>query len=80
MGALPPDLFRRGITGEGLDMICVDGGAGLLAALPMVLPRHPGAALLGAQKIRNILGKIKKADQPAAIRCGVGLSRCVLYR
>src|SRR6516164_5815974 len=28
------DLYRRGLTGEGLDMICVDGGSGLLAALP----------------------------------------------
>ena len=32
------DLYRRGLTGEGLDMICVDGGTGLLAALPNVLP------------------------------------------
>jgi putative transposase len=32
------DLYRRGLTGEGLDMICVDGGAGLLAALPTILP------------------------------------------
>ena len=61
------DLFRRGLTGEGLDMICVDGGAGLLAALPTVLP---GIAVqrCWAHKIRNILDKIKKADQPAAKR------------
>ena len=32
------DLYRRGLTGEGLEMICVDGGAGLLAALPTVFP------------------------------------------
>jgi len=25
------DLYRRGLAGEGLDMICVDGGCGLLA-------------------------------------------------
>src|SRR3989475_6467347 len=35
------DLFRRGLTGEGLDMICVDGGGGLLAALPTVFPGIP---------------------------------------
>jgi putative transposase len=40
------DLFRRGLTGEVLEMICVDGGAGLLAALPTVFP---GTAALGAQ-------------------------------
>ena len=35
------DLFRRGLTGKGLDMICVDGGSGLLAALPTVFPDIP---------------------------------------
>lgn len=61
------DLFRRGLTGEGLDMICVDGGAGLLAALPIVLPGIP-VQRCWAHKIRNILDKIRKADQPAAKR------------
>lgn len=61
------DLFRRGLTGEGLDMVCVDGGTGLLAALPVVLP---GLAVqrCWAHKIRNILDKIKKRDQPAVKR------------
>jgi transposase-like protein len=31
-------LFRRGLTGYGLEMIGVDGGAGLPAALPVVWP------------------------------------------
>src|SRR6201987_6045939 len=35
------DLYRRGLTGEGLDMICVDGGSGFVAGLPRVLPAHP---------------------------------------
>src|SRR5687768_18582585 len=26
------DLIRRGLTGERLEMLCVDGGSGLLAA------------------------------------------------
>ena len=61
------DLYRRGLTGEGLDMICVDGGAGLLAALPTILP---GIAVqrCWAHKIRNVLDKVKKADQPAVKR------------
>jgi putative transposase len=32
------DLYRRGLTGASLEMICVDGGQGLLAALPTVYP------------------------------------------
>jgi transposase-like protein len=57
------DLYRRGLTGEGLDMICVDGGSGLLAALPGVLPNIP-VQRCWAHKIRNVLGKVRKADQP----------------
>jgi len=34
-------LLKRGLTGDGLDMVCVDGGKGLLAALPVVLPVLP---------------------------------------
>jgi putative transposase len=61
------DLYRRGLTGEGLEMICVDGGAGLLAALPMIFP---GIAVqrCWAHKIRNVLDKVKRADQPAIKR------------
>ena len=60
-------LYRRGLTGEGLEMICVDGGSGLLAALPAVFP---GIAVqrCWAHKIRNILDKVKKTDQPAVKR------------
>ena len=61
------DLYRRGLTGEGLDMICVDGGAGLLAALPTVFPEI-AVQRCWAHKIRNVLDKVKKADQPAAKR------------
>lgn len=56
------DLYRRGLTGEGLDMICVDGGAGLLAALPNVLHGIP-VQRCWAHKIRNVLDKVRKADQ-----------------
>src|SRR5207302_991801 len=61
------DLFRRGLTGDGLDMICVDGGAGLLAALPTVFPAI-AVQRCWAHKIRNVLDKVKKADQPAVKR------------
>jgi transposase-like protein len=61
------DLYRRGLTGERLDMICVDGGAGLLAALPGIFHGIP-VQRCWAHKIRNILDKVRKADQPKVKR------------
>jgi len=61
------DLYRRGLTGEGLDMICVDGGKGLLAALPSVFDAIP-VQRCWAHKIRNTLNKVRKADQPKVKR------------
>ncbi len=55
------DLYRRGLEGKALHMICVDGGAGLLAALPMVYPAVP-VQRCWAHKIRNVLNKIRTAD------------------
>ena len=48
-------------------MICVDGGAGLLAALPGVFHAIP-VQRCWAHKIRNVLDKVKKIDQPAVKR------------
>jgi putative transposase len=61
------DLIRRGLRGARLEMICLDGGAGLLAALPTAFPDIP-VQRCWAHKIRNILDKVKKADQPAVKR------------
>ena len=58
------DLIRRGLRGEGLEMICVDGGSGLLAALPTAFPAIP-IQRCWAHKIRNVLAKVRVADQPA---------------
>ena len=58
------DLFRRGLEGTRLEMICTDGGAGLLAALPVVYPGVP-VQRCWAHKIRNVLDKVKKADHKA---------------
>jgi putative transposase len=58
------DLIRRGLTGGALAMICVDGGPGLLAALPTAYPGIP-VQRCWAHKIRNVLDKVRKADQPA---------------
>jgi transposase-like protein len=58
------DLVRRGLTGERLEMLCVDGGAGLLAALPTAYPEVP-VQRCWAHKIRNVLNKVRKSDQAA---------------
>jgi len=58
------DLIRRGLIGDGLEMISVDGGAGLLAALPTAYPGVP-VQRCWAHKIRNILGKVRAHDRPA---------------
>jgi len=61
------DLYRRGLTGEVLHMICVDGGSGLLAALPAVFYGIP-VQRCWAHMIRNILDKVRKADRPKVKR------------
>src|SRR5579875_1023733 len=58
------DLIRRGLTGDGLEMICVDGGTGLIAALQTAYPGIP-VQRCWAHKIRNVLDKVRVADQPA---------------
>ena len=57
------DLIRRGLTGDSLEMICVDGGSGLLAALPTGYPGIP-VQRCWAHKMRNVLTKVRQADQP----------------
>jgi transposase-like protein len=58
------DLVRRGLIGERLEMLCVDGGSGLLAALPTAFPDIP-VQRCWAHKIRNVLNKARKPDQAA---------------
>jgi putative transposase len=61
------DLHRRGLTGEGLAIAICDGGAGLLAALPLVHPRVR-VQRCWAHKVRNVLDKVKLADRAAVKR------------
>jgi Transposase, Mutator family len=56
--------IRRGSTGERLEMLCVDGGSGLLAALPTAFPTCL-SQLCWAHKIRNVLNMVRTADQAA---------------
>jgi putative transposase len=61
------DLYKRGLTGDGVELIVVDGGKGLLAALGLVYPRIP-VQRCWAHKTRNVLDKVKNKDQDAVKR------------
>lgn len=56
------DLHTRGLTGESLSLIVTDGGAGLLAALPLVYPRV-AVGRCWAHKSRNVLDQVREADR-----------------
>jgi putative transposase len=56
------DLFKRGLTGEGVEVISVDGGKGLLSILRDHYTSIP-IQRCWAHKVRNIIDKVKKKDQ-----------------
>jgi len=58
------DLYGRGLTEEGVEMIVSDGGKGLLAALPVVYPKIP-IQRCWAHKSINVLNHARKADWEA---------------
>lgn len=58
------DLYGRGLTGESLAIVVSDGGAGLLATLPLVYPRVP-VQRCWAHKSRNVLDRVRRADREA---------------
>ena len=58
------DLYRRGLVGDKLKLVCVDGGKGCLAALRTVYPAIP-VQRCWAHKTRNITGKVRKGDREA---------------
>lgn len=56
------DLYRRGLTEQGLEIVVTDGGRGLLSALALVYP-GVGIQRCWAHKSRNVLNYVRKADQ-----------------
>jgi transposase-like protein len=61
------DLQRRGLSGDGLELRCVDGGKGLAAALQVCFSQAP-VQRCWAHKARNVLDKVRKADHAEAKR------------
>jgi putative transposase len=58
------DLYKRGLTGEGVELIVVDGGKGLLAGIAMVYSPLP-VQRCWAHKNRNVLSSVRQADHEA---------------
>lgn len=54
-------LYRRGLCGEGVELIVVDGGRGLLAGLDLVYGSIP-VQRCWAHKARNVLNRVRKTD------------------
>lgn len=55
-------LYRRGLKGEGLELIVIDGGRGLVAALDMVYPFIPRQRCW-VHKLRNIANYVRRKDR-----------------
>ena len=55
-------LYQRGLKGEALKLVVVDGGKGLLTALDFVYGQVP-LQRCWAHKSRNVLNHVKRADQ-----------------
>lgn len=58
------DLYRRGLTGQGVELAVTDGGPGLHAALALVYPRL-ARQRCWAHKVRNVLNRVRKQDHKA---------------
>jgi len=54
-------LYQRGLKGDALKLLIVDGGKGLLAALDLVYGQVP-LQRCWAHKTRNVLNHVKRAD------------------
>ena len=61
------DLYRRGLTATCCGLMMTDGGTGLHAALQIVYP-NIAYQRCWAHKTRNVLDKVRQADQPAVKR------------
>jgi len=73
------DLYRRGVVGECCELVVTDGGAGLHAALQIVYPKIL-IQRCWAHKTRNVLDKVKKADQEEVKKALNRISHAVNHR
>jgi len=64
--SLLEELWRRGLRGTNLKLICTDGNPGLIAALELVWPRVT-LQRCWAHKLRNVAAKLKRS-QPQCLQ------------
>jgi transposase-like protein len=60
-------LFKRGLTAENMEIIGLDGGKGMRAAIDTVYPGVP-VQRCWAHKVRNITDKVREKDREAVKR------------
>jgi putative transposase len=63
------NLFRRGLAGKDLEMLCVDGGAGLLAALPVVYPGVPVQRCWATRSAMSSTRSASPTSPPSSATC-----------
>ena len=73
------DLYQRGLEGSCCELIVTDGGTGLHGAIQIVYPKIL-AQRCWAHKTRNVLDKVKKADQLAVKKALNRISHAPNYR
>lgn len=61
------DLYRRGLKGERLRVIIIDGGKGLKAALDMIYP-HVKRQRCWVHKLRNVAQKLRVRYRPECLK------------
>lgn len=73
------DLYQRGLEGGCCELIVTDGGTGLHGALQIVYPKVL-TQRCWAHKTRNVLDKVKKADQQAVKKALNRISHALTHR
>jgi putative transposase len=73
------DLYQRGLKGSPCELMATDGGTGLHQALQIVYPKIP-LQRCWAHKTRNVLDKVKEADQVAVKKALNRISHALNHR
>jgi putative transposase len=73
------NLYQRGLRGSPCELVITDGGTGLHGALQIVYPTI-GLQRCWAHKARNVLDKVKKADQAAVKKALNRISHALNHR
>jgi transposase-like protein len=78
-GAFLSDLYRRGLTGDSLRLIIIDGGKGLRAAVDMVYP-HISIQRCWVHKLRNVSLRLRARYREVCLAQASKIYRAKCYR